>query len=211
MHRVRTHLDKQAGIADVRTNEATGSVLVHYDPKQHSTDDILAILDDVGVIVGDIARGSEEGLPGLDELSESTADGTAETVHTGDIGIVGPRDHSAAASTLVEAVDDLNTRVARYTGGVVDLKLLFPVSLGALGIYRVVRNGFELTEVPAYVLLWYAFDSFHKFHRPHVVHVTNSAQATQPEGSPAVTAAGTPETAPAPDASAAKRSLNGRG
>jgi hypothetical protein len=32
-------------------------------------------------------------------------------------------------------------------------------------VWQLATRGLGMTEVPAYVLLWYAFDSFWKFHR----------------------------------------------
>lgn len=45
------------------------------------------------------------------------------------------------------------------------LKLLFPLALAGVGLRQWVTQGLGLAQVPAYVLLWYAFDSFWKFHR----------------------------------------------
>jgi len=138
MQTIHQELDRQSGIGAVETNAATGSVVVHYDPERRSTDEILGILRDVGVIVRDVARTGGEELP--------------------EFG------HSTTSKTILEAFSDLDRRVSRATGRKVDLKLLFPLGLGTIGIWQVLRAGFGFSEIPGYILLWYAFDSFHKLH-----------------------------------------------
>jgi hypothetical protein len=82
---------------------------------------------------------------------------------------------------VVDTVNDLDQRLSRLTGRKVDLKLLFPVALGAIGVRSAIANGVGLTEVPAYILIWYAFDAFWKFHqRPHSAPTVGDAD--QPSG-----------------------------
>jgi hypothetical protein len=116
-------------------------VLVHYDRQTRSSADMLSILRDVGVLVEDTARGL-----GL-ELAEAGAGSSTTSVR------------------IVDALTDLDRQLSLLTGRTVDLKLLFPMALGGVGLWRAATSGLGLTEVPAYVLLWYAFDSFWKFHR----------------------------------------------
>src|SRR5205807_541067 len=70
---------------------------------------------------------------------------------------------------LIDAVERLDSDLARLTGRRIDLKLIFPAGLFALAIRQIATNGLGISQVPGYVLLWYAFDSFWKFHRepPH--------------------------------------------
>lgn len=105
------------------------------------------MLCDVGVIVRDVLRAGGNDLPSLGQ--------------------------STTATGVITALDDLNQRLSRATGGKLDLKLLFPLTLGALGLCQVLAEGLGLTEIPGYVLLWYAFDSFYKLHeqRPQRVAV----------------------------------------
>jgi hypothetical protein len=72
---------------------------------------------------------------------------------------------SATSTRIVNAVTDLDRQLSALTGRRVDLKLLFPLTLAGVGLWRAATSGLGLGEVPAYVLLWYAFDSFWKFHR----------------------------------------------
>ena len=115
------------------------SVLVHFDPRRLSCDEILGLLADVGLLVKDLGEASEESLT--------------------DLG------HSETANSLIRALDDLDQRIARLTGHQVDLKLLVPLGMATLGVLQVAREGLGITQVPGYVLLWYAFDAFYKLHR----------------------------------------------
>jgi hypothetical protein len=162
MQHAEDRLREQAGVGAVETNPVTGSVVVRYDPQQRSTHEILDVLRDLGVIIGDVAHAEDE-LPGGDAGDRAVA------------AAIGPVGHSQTALTMVDAVDDLNQRLHRFTGGVVDLKVLFPLSLGAIGVTKVLRDGLQLGDIPGYVLLWYAFDAFYKLHRQPPDHLVNTA------------------------------------
>jgi len=154
MERAQSHLGAQSGVRDVATNAATGSIVVRYDPEQRSGEDVLALLADAGVIVRDVL--------GADRLPE--------------IG------HSRAARTLVDALADLDRRVSHATGHRVDLKLLFPAALGLLGVRQVASQGLGLSQVPGYILLWYAFDAFVKLHQPRRPGPEETARAAESDG-----------------------------
>ncbi len=141
MQRIRSRLEREPGVHAVETNPETGSVLVHYEHGPRSLSDLVAALQDVGVIFHDVSEG-----PGAVDTREGSA-------------------HSSTAQGIIGALDDLNHQLSLLTGHTIDLKLLFPFSLGALGVWQLARRGWGIEEVPAYVLLWYAFDSFYKLHR----------------------------------------------
>jgi hypothetical protein len=132
MNQVRDRLEKQAGVDVVTTRAASGSVLVNYDRHAHSRDDILAQLRDAGLVV----------------LGVTTGDVPPE------LG------NSKGAASIVAVVDELDRRLSLYTGRRVDLKLLFPLTLGGIGVWQWLRYGPGFNTAPAYLLLWYAFDSF---------------------------------------------------
>src|SRR5262245_872971 len=132
MHRVHGQLEAQAGVDAVTTSAGTGSVLVHYDRHTHSRDDILALLRDAGLLVLGVTTG---------EIPKEAGD-------------------SKAATGIVAVVDDLDRRLSAYTGSRVDLKMLLPLTLGGLGVWQWLRYGSGFSTAPAYLLMWYAFDSF---------------------------------------------------
>lgn len=71
---------------------------------------------------------------------------------------------SEVAAGVSNAVVDLNKRVQHATNNVVDLRFLFPLSLGILSIRKLLSQGLQFDIIPWYVLAWYAFDSFIKLH-----------------------------------------------
>jgi hypothetical protein len=142
MRSIQRHLEAQPGTHGVRVDARTGSVLVHYDPHTQTHVGFLSILHDLGVIAGDTAHGLDMDAPELDGAT-----------------------HSKASENVITALSDLDRQIATLTGHQVDLKLLFPLALGGVGLFAAARRGLGLGDVPAYVLLWYAFDSFWKFHR----------------------------------------------
>jgi hypothetical protein len=142
LHTVQERLTDTEGTHSVKVDAHTGSVLVSFDPQIQSHAGLLAILRDLGVMASETARGIDL-----------------------DVHEVEPSGHSRASEGIVDAVSDLDRQIAKLTGHHVDLKLLFPLTLGAVGVWQLARRGAGLSEVPAYVLLWYAFDSFWKFHR----------------------------------------------
>jgi copper chaperone CopZ len=138
MERIRAQLKEHAAIQEVETNPTTGSVLVKYDRHKVSRDDFWDILDDVGVVAAAVSGES------------------------GDISASG---HSSTAGALLAAVDDVDRRLSQATGRRIDLRLLVPVGLGALGIrLAMLQGGLGFTSVPPFIILWFAFDSFLQLH-----------------------------------------------
>lgn len=157
MEHLRTGIDGRDGIDGVRTNAATGSVTVRYDWQQLDGSDVLALLSDLGVVAGQLVEGPEAELPSGDT--------------------------STAAAGIMGSLDDLDRRLSKLTGRTVDLKLLFPLGLGAIGVYKLLNDGFQFEELPAYVLLWYAFDSFYKLHTVRAAVVADVKPAPRARGS----------------------------
>ncbi|HLH22094.1 MAG TPA: heavy metal-associated domain-containing protein [Chloroflexota bacterium] len=157
LHRIETQLAEQPGVRAVAVNAGTGSVMVQYNPRALSTESLLDLLHDVGVVAHSIF--SDE------EIDLSSADQT------------GAAGHSETAQSIIGALDRLDRRLSTLTGQKLDLKVLFPLGLGALGVRQLAVGGWGLAEIPAFVLLWYAFDSFYKLHRAPAVEPTASGFA----------------------------------
>ena len=138
MQRARALMEGRPGVHKVETNDLTGSFLVRYDPHRHRTADVIAMLRDAGLIVHQMEEEAEIGLP---EVGQSTT-----------------------STSIIAALSDLDRRLSLLTGRRVDLKLLFPLGMGALGLRQAFTRGLGLSQIPAYILLWYAFDSFFKLH-----------------------------------------------
>lgn len=71
------------------------------------------------------------------------------------------RTQRTPARRVYEAAEGVNARVGRRFEGT-DLRLLFPIALGALSFRQAVRDRPGLDQAPWYLLAWYAFDSFFK-------------------------------------------------
>ena len=136
MARIANAFKAHPEIQEVRTNVQTGSIVVHHAHNHSSLEQISAILQDLGIILGSV---TETEMPFIQGKSEVAADVTS-------------------------AVSDLNQRVGLATNGVVDLRMLVPVGLATLALRELLRSGWEFETAPWYVLAWYAFDSFIKLH-----------------------------------------------
>lgn len=136
MAHIAKALEAHPDVQDVRTNLQTGSIVIHHAHKDNSLNEITAVLQDLGIILGSVA---EVELPMSGGKSEVAAD-------------------------ITSAVADLNERVGQATNGVVDLRMLVPVGLATLSLRELLRTGWEIEAAPWYVLAWYAFDSFIKLH-----------------------------------------------
>jgi hypothetical protein len=166
LRHVHAGISGEAGIRHVQTNPSTGSVTIHYDPATRGHDDVLGLLYDLGVVVHDVAEGADEG-----PAEPAPAHG-----------------HSRPAAGMIGALDDLDQRLSHLTGHRVDLKVLFPATLATIGVAQLLRQGVGLGEIPAYVLLWYAFDSFFKLHKETgraVRHAAAEGEAAARRAAPA--------------------------
>jgi len=153
VRQVQERMQDRGGVTRVEANPSTGSVVVHYDQNALNGDDVLGLLQDCGVVFGAL---SEE--PSIEDI------------------FLG---RTPASHHIVEAVGDLDRRLLRLTGHKLDLRLLFPASLFALGLRQAVVQGLGLADIPAYVLLWYAFDSFWKMNHESPRKTPAMAQAAE--------------------------------
>jgi len=143
MEHLKYDLLTQPGIDAVDVNHAAGSVTVSYDPHQHSDSSILGLLQDLDVVFGTMLD-----LPHWEE-------GTGETgLSTGALSVSG-------------ALDDLNRRLANWTGNVIDLRVLFPLSAVGFGLWQIRKHGLMLETLPGWLLVWLGFDAFLKLQVHH--------------------------------------------
>ena len=161
--RAEQHLGEQPGVATVTTNVRTGSLLLSFDHVGVSKADLFGMLYDAGIVARDLL-----------DAEEIPEDLGAER-----------QEHSTTATGLMDALTDLDTRLSRLTGGRIDIKLLVPVGMGILAARQIATVGLGLGQVPGYVLLWYAFDSFYKLHqRRRVADVAGPGSAIETVGAP---------------------------
>ncbi len=136
MKQIANALEASPEVHEVRANVQTGSIVVYHAPHSRILDNLCATLKDLGVILSNVAEVEVPEMQGKSEV----------------------------ASDLTSAVADLNQRVGLATNGVIDLRMLIPLGLGALAIRQGLRNGWLIEAAPWYVLAYYAFDSFIKLH-----------------------------------------------
>ena len=118
----------------VKTNIPSGSITVLHGRELLSSQDMCIVLQDLGVNLVEITKEP------IRSVSSSTS----------------------AAAEVIKTATDLNQRVKTATSDAVDLRFLFPLSLGVLALRQLIVKGWLLELIPWYVLAWYAFDSFIK-------------------------------------------------
>lgn len=158
---IEDRLSEHPAVASVSTNARTGSVLVQYDHHQLTKDDLKELLWDAGLVARE--------LLGAEEIPEDLGRDEADSANTA------AAPHSTTATTLLDALTDLDNRVSKLTNGKLDIKLLVPTGLGLLALRQIAINGLGLGQVPGYVLLWYTFDSFYKLHQRRSAAVVEEA------------------------------------
>lgn len=150
MQRIADALGARPDVSDVRANINTGSLLLHHEQGQGGLHSLRDTLEELGFTLDEAERGT---APALDAA--------------------GPD----AATNLLGAVGGLNARVGRMTKGKFDLRLLVPLSLGALSARQIARKGLELDEIPWYVLAWDAFQTFSTLHNKTAQQTTDHSPA----------------------------------
>lgn len=80
---------------------------------------------------------------------------------------------SEAAKDFINVISDINADVARMTNGVADLRVILPLGIGLLSLQQLLRKGFQLEEIPWYILAWYAFDIFTRLNFEDETQLTN--------------------------------------
>lgn len=145
VRRVRDTIAALPNIASVEANERTGSILIHHS---HDED----TLSNVGRAIEGIAIDLFEAILEVEEFESPT------------VSIIG--------HVIRSTVSRVNTGMSGYTGNSVDLKMLLPVAFFSLGLMQASRVDRWWLQTPAYVLFYWAYDSFMKFHGPQVHNIT---------------------------------------
>jgi hypothetical protein len=120
---------------EAKVDVRTGSLLVRHP--DYALDDVASILQDLGVILGGVI----------------------------DVDIPAPGGKTAVGSNMAAAISDLNDRVGLGTNGIVNLRILVPLGLGALAVVQLIRRGLQIEAAPWYLLAYAAIDSFVLLHR----------------------------------------------
>ncbi len=134
MTRIAGALEKFPFVRGVQENVKTGSLLIRHS--EGSLGKLEQVLIDLGIILQS-ATGAEFHM----------AEGKARI-----------------AAGMADAVSDLDRRIGLATNGIVNLRAIVPLGLGALAVVQLLRKGWQIEATPWYVLAYAAFDSFIKLH-----------------------------------------------
>ncbi len=130
------------GVKNVELNERTGSVLIHHEEEPNILSLLGKTLDGIAIDL------CVEALAGEEMLVVS--------------GV------PVVANAIKSRLANINHYIAQRTHNYLDLKTLLPVLFLGAGIYQVFQNRTWWRQMPAWVLFYYAFDSYIKFHGPGV-------------------------------------------
>lgn len=147
MARVAAALQSHPDVDNVQYNAQTGSILVHHNPHHRSLKQFEDIMKDFGVIFADVTGNTD--ILSLGGTSESSFD-------------------------LTTALSDLNQQVSLATNGVVDLRYVLPLGLGALAVLQLLTFGWQFEIVPWFVLGYFAVDSYIKLNSDQAPATQNS-------------------------------------
>jgi len=127
-------LTRQPGFAGLEARPAARSIVVRYDPAQL-----------------DLERLLDEGA--LADVLELLRDSTHEAAGASETSV---------GRTVLGAVGAANGGIRRATGGLADLRDVFPLTLFGFGLHRVAQG--NLQPVPWYNLLYYGYTTFNSLH-----------------------------------------------
>jgi hypothetical protein len=140
MKGVKQSLVSREGVHDVRVNDATGSITIHYDQARHSKENVLKLLEDVDTVFHCLG-------------------------HEADFGsLEGGVDDAIGSAGFLESLNDLNRRIYVMTGIPLDLKTIMPLAFAGAGLWSISKRGLMIEAVPGWLFLWLAFDMFVKMH-----------------------------------------------
>jgi len=135
MERIANGLQAHPDVHNVQINVQTGSILVHHDPDRSDVHEVKDVLRDLGCMFTGV---------------------------TGTSDLIPVKDQSGKNLDFNSAIADLNERVLQLTNGMVDLRYVLPVGLGALAVLQLLTYGLQFEIVPWYILAYFAIDSFIK-------------------------------------------------
>jgi copper chaperone CopZ len=143
--KIQDRLVKVPGVQSVEVNERTGSVLVHHDTKDDTLDLINSAVAEVAAEIFEVVAADE--FPAVSTL----------------------------AAYLRNRVRNLNSSVSQATEHKLDLRSAVPIFLLGASVVRFIQEKSWWGEVPAFVLFYYAWDSFIKLN-PHAIPGAYSAE-----------------------------------
>jgi copper chaperone CopZ len=137
LNAVKKELENVPGVQNVEVNFRTGSVVVHHDERADSLILIGSAIENIcEELFSEILAVEEIEFPGL----------------------------SVVAQVIHKVLSKADLKVAEGTQNVLDLKMIVPLLFFGAGIVKSRQTANWWGEVPAWVLFYYAYDSYMKFH-----------------------------------------------
>jgi hypothetical protein len=134
---IKEYLREYPEVLECTSNPETGSFLIRYEPKANSDESITALLSATGLHI------------------DAGANGESAFLRT---------EASAIGQRIGEFMRSLDTALFYRSGQSLDLRTLYPLTLGTLGVYLIARNGLMLSQMPGLVLLMQAIAAFQRHH-----------------------------------------------
>jgi hypothetical protein len=130
-------ISRLSSVKDVQINDRTGSIVVYHEEDTQVLEHINGALSEVA---GEV----------LEAILE------AEGAEFPALSLVG-----TLISSFMGKADD---KLSDATHNVVDLKVMMPLAFLGAGLYQASQNAAWLSQVPAWVLFYFAYDSYTRFH-----------------------------------------------
>jgi hypothetical protein len=134
--RLQESLKQTAGVKDVEYNHRTGSLLIHHVESPEMMGNVSNVLNTIAEDLFEELAEENVGLPGVSML----------------------------AHLIAKRFDKLNQYVAFRTNSYIDFKMLLPLLFMGAGLFQISKEKAAFSQVPAWVLFYYAYDSYLKFH-----------------------------------------------
>jgi hypothetical protein len=136
MEKMAERLRKIDGVGSVEVDHRTGSILLNHTDEPGIIEKLMASFEDVGDLFLSVMM--------EDEGPESEL--------------------SFVSKFLKETLGTANSNMSRSTRGFIDLRMMVPLGFLGTALWKMRGTKEWLLEVPPYVLLWYAWDSYMKLH-----------------------------------------------
>ena len=72
----------------------------------------------------------------------------------------------SSSMSLSDAVSDLAGHLGLGTRGILNLKVMVPLGLGAIAVLQLARQGLQIGSAPWYLLAYFALESYIKLNSP---------------------------------------------
>jgi hypothetical protein len=136
---IRDKVSTVPGVKVVEVNERTGSVFIHHEERPDILEALCTAFDAVA-----------------DDLFEEAIELEGDMIPG----------FSVFAHLLKKKAAKVDAYVSQRTDNLLDLKMLVPIIFVGAGLVQVVKTKNWLEQVPAWVLFYYAYDTYLKFHPP---------------------------------------------